>query len=89
MSGDVNGIAGGMDTTRMSAAAQDRAYRQQRQAAALRYLTRRGLGDVAVILGLTPERLGPNALLPCGTESARRRHLAHGQTCAECGVDGG
>lgn len=26
----------------------------------------------------------PNALLPCGTESARRRHAAHGQQCRTC-----
>lgn len=24
---------------------------------------------------------GPNDVLPCGTESARRRHLAHGEIC--------
>lgn len=28
--------------------------------------------------------LSPNALLPCGTDSARRRHAAHGQPCAVC-----
>jgi hypothetical protein len=28
--------------------------------------------------------LAPNAVLPCGTTSARRRHAAHGQTCAAC-----
>lgn len=27
-----------------------------------------------------------NALLPCGTESARRRHAAHGQNCRVCAV---
>lgn len=27
---------------------------------------------------------GPNEVLPCGTESARRRHAAHGQTCRTC-----
>lgn len=52
---DVHSISGGMDTSRMSAAAQDRLYREAKQADALRYLTRRGLDDVAVILGLTPE----------------------------------
>lgn len=25
-------------------------------------------------------------VLPCGTESARRRHLAHGQECGVCGA---
>nr|MDT0658061.1 hypothetical protein [Micromonospora sp. DSM 115978] len=29
-------------------------------------------------------RPGPNDVLPCGTESARMRHLAHGQTCRRC-----
>ncbi|MFG1846724.1 hypothetical protein [Micromonospora carbonacea] len=28
--------------------------------------------------------LHPNAVLPCGTDSARRRHAAHGQTCPVC-----
>lgn len=28
--------------------------------------------------------LGPNATLGCGTESARRRHLAHGSLCSRC-----
>ncbi|MFD6565347.1 hypothetical protein [Micromonospora profundi] len=28
--------------------------------------------------------LAPNAVLPCGTESARRRHAAHGQNCRAC-----
>jgi hypothetical protein len=31
--------------------------------------------------------LGPNALLPCGTDSARRRHAAHGELCATCHPD--
>ncbi|MDG4796186.1 hypothetical protein [Micromonospora sp. WMMD1082] len=29
---------------------------------------------------------GPNSVLPCGTDSARRRHLAHGQECGVCGA---
>ncbi|MDG4784391.1 hypothetical protein O7626_00325 [Micromonospora sp. WMMD1102] len=33
-----------------------------------------------------PSPYGPNDLEPCGTESARRRHLAHGRDCAVCGV---
>lgn len=53
---DVHSISGGMDTSRMSAAEQDRLHREARQADALAYLTRRGLDDVAVILGLAPER---------------------------------
>ncbi|MFI2663227.1 hypothetical protein [Micromonospora carbonacea] len=28
--------------------------------------------------------LHPNAVLPCPSESARRRHAAHGQTCPVC-----
>ena len=28
--------------------------------------------------------LGPNAVLPCGTESRRRTHRAHGELCAVC-----
>lgn len=31
--------------------------------------------------------LGPNDLEPCGTRSARKRHLAHGQLCLECDPD--
>ncbi|MEV1315330.1 hypothetical protein AB0J14_04515 [Micromonospora arborensis] len=27
---------------------------------------------------------GPNDLLPCPSESARRRHAAHGRTCRTC-----
>ena len=30
--------------------------------------------------------LGPNDLAPCKTESARRRHITKGETCATCGV---
>jgi hypothetical protein len=30
---------------------------------------------------------GPNELLPCGTDSARRRHAAHGQLCLTCEPD--
>lgn len=29
-----------------------------------------------------------NALLPCGTRSARLRHLARVEQCTLCGVDG-
>jgi hypothetical protein len=31
---------------------------------------------------------GPNDLLPCKTESARRRHLARAEHCDECGTEG-
>lgn len=32
---------------------------------------------------------GPNDVLPCPSESARRRHAAHGQTCQVCEVTPG
>lgn len=48
----VDSIGGGMDTARVSAAAEDRAHREQREADARRYLLRRGLDDIAEILGL-------------------------------------
>lgn len=32
---------------------------------------------------------GPNDLLPCGTDSARRRHLARNERCRRCGLDDG
>jgi hypothetical protein len=37
----------------------------------------------------TPTGPGPNSLLPCGSESARRRHLARNETCPRCHVEGG
>ncbi len=43
---------GGMDTTRLTAAEQDRIWRLEREAKARRYLLRRGMVDVAEILGL-------------------------------------
>ena len=52
MSGHVDGLDGGLSTARVSAAAEDRAHREQREADARRYLLRRGLDDVAEILGL-------------------------------------
>lgn len=30
---------------------------------------------------------GPNDVLPCGTDSARRRHLAHAFICPTCEPD--
>jgi hypothetical protein len=30
---------------------------------------------------------GPNDLLPCATDGARRRHAAHGETCLTCEPD--
>jgi hypothetical protein len=34
-------------------------------------------------------RPGPNELLPCGSGSARRRHLAHSRPCQVCWPAGG
>ena len=55
MSG-VDNISGGYETARLSAAEQDRLAREEREADALRYLTRHGLVDgedsIAAILGL-------------------------------------
>ncbi len=31
--------------------------------------------------------LSPNALMPCPSESAKRRHWAHGRICPECEPD--
>jgi hypothetical protein len=45
-------IRAGNAATRLSAAETDVLHREQRQADALRYLTRRGLLDVAEMLGL-------------------------------------
>nr|MDT0658062.1 hypothetical protein [Micromonospora sp. DSM 115978] len=47
-----DGIAGGSQTTRLSADERDAQIRAERDADALRYLTARGLDDVAQILGL-------------------------------------
>lgn len=33
---------------------------------------------------MTVSMVGWDSLLPCGSESARRRHLAHGQPCRAC-----
>lgn len=32
-------------------------------------------------------RPGPNALLPCGSDSARRRHLSRAELCVVCEPD--
>ncbi|MGC4886739.1 hypothetical protein [Micromonospora sp. DT227] len=37
----------------------------------------------------TTDAPGPNDLLPCGTDSARRRHLARNEQCTLCGVEDG
>lgn len=58
-------LEGGQNTARVSAAAQDQIHRKPRQAAALAYLTRRDLLDVAEILGLVEPATPP----------ARRRSL--------------
>lgn len=49
-----DGLAAGMDQTRLTADQQAAAYRAGQQADALAWLTRRGLDDIAIILGLTP-----------------------------------
>lgn len=67
MSGDYRTSEGGFDTTRVSASEQDRLAREKRQATALHFLNGRGLGDVAVILGLTPELCAGG----CGAEAVR------------------
>ncbi|MEV4197061.1 hypothetical protein [Micromonospora globbae] len=61
-------IDGGMDATRLSAAEQDRARREQRQADALAYLLARDLADVAEILGITPYTC-LNCGLPMGDDA--------------------
>lgn len=33
-------------------------------------------------------RPGPNDVLPCGTTSAARRHLAHAEACPTCRTEG-
>lgn len=32
------------------------------------------------------DRFGPNDLMPCGTQTAKRRHLAKGEECDTCGT---
>ena len=32
--------------------------------------------------------LGMNDLLPCGSDTARRRHVALAEGCAACGIEG-
>ena len=54
--GPIGPIEGGRDTARLSASEQDRIHRQERQDAARSYLDRRGLQDVAVVLGFVPEQ---------------------------------
>lgn len=36
----------------------------------------------------TGERLAPNALVPCPSESSRKRHLAKAEHCSTCGTEG-
>lgn len=46
---------------------------------------------IAIAQGLIPPRrirYHANSVLPCETESARRRHLARNEWCARCGVEG-
>jgi hypothetical protein len=46
------------------------------------------LDDECVNVTDAPERLGPNDCLPCGTESARRHHVAKAEHCDVCGTVG-
>ncbi|MGJ3228890.1 hypothetical protein ACQEUV_26575 [Micromonospora aurantiaca (nom. illeg.)] len=48
----IDKIDGGVNTARVSAAAADRIYREQRQADARRYLERTGNADLLPMLGL-------------------------------------
>ena len=61
-------IDGGYATARLSAAQEDKAAREQREADALRYLRRKGLDDVAEILGL---------IQPAKPSRGRRRINGH------------
>ncbi|GAB3817798.1 hypothetical protein [Micromonospora zhanjiangensis] len=73
----VDSLAGGMDTARLSASQRDRLRRQERDAAALKFLTDRDLGDVAEILGLVPagSAAGRLSLAPHGNvDTYRYRH---------------
>ena len=49
---NIDRMDGGYATARLTAAEQDRLARQERQELALRWLRRRGLDDIAEILGL-------------------------------------
>lgn len=62
-------VEGGYDTTHLSAAAQDKVWRAEKQADALAYLTRTGNADVAEILGLVEP----------ATPSPRRRQRIGGE----------
>lgn len=63
----LNSQDGGYETARLSSSERDRLARADRGATALRYLTRRGLDDIAVILGLTREMCSAE----CGAEAVR------------------
>ncbi|MEU5939381.1 hypothetical protein ABZ807_09340 [Micromonospora sp. NPDC047548] len=57
---DTNAIDGGYDTARLTASEQDKAWRAERQAKALAFLTSTGNDDVAEILGLTEPSKEPS-----------------------------
>lgn len=61
-------ISGGYDTTHVAAA--DRQRRNHRDAAALAYLRRRGLDDIAAILGLVPAPARPPRNVATDTKRA-------------------
>ncbi|MER5703503.1 hypothetical protein ABT023_16380 [Micromonospora sp. NPDC002296] len=69
----IDRIDGGVNTARVSAAEADRIYREQRQADALRFLRKRGLDDVAEILGLVePATPAPQVRDRIGSGKTRR-----------------
>ncbi|MBM0274108.1 hypothetical protein [Micromonospora tarensis] len=65
--GAIDRIDGGTNTARLSAAEQDKLYRAERQAKALKFLLDRGENEVAEILGLIPPTT------PGPTRQPRRR----------------
>lgn len=76
-------IRHGLDTTHLSAANRDRAYRTAQQAAALAYLHRTGNHDLAPILGLTApagDRLCAHCRNPL-PRSAKRARYCQRQAC--------
>ncbi|MEU5965929.1 hypothetical protein ABZ777_32390 [Micromonospora parva] len=63
----IDRIDGGTNTARLSAAEQDRFFREERQDKARRFLLGRDLNDIAEILGLIPPTT------PAGKRPTRQR----------------